>query len=71
MESTVGVPDTHVISHTSKIRGAELTSPYEEQNAALLLAVNRVRVNSTTERKAICPARCLQGLFKIAKGEKV
>ncbi len=37
MMATVGDPADPVITHTSKIRGTELTSSSEEEKAALLL----------------------------------
>ncbi len=37
MVATVGGPADHVIIHTFKARGAELTSSYEEEKAALLM----------------------------------
>ncbi len=37
MVATVGDPADPVIIHTSKIRGAELTSSYEKENAAPVL----------------------------------
>ncbi len=40
MVATVGDPADPVIIHTSKTRGAELTSSYEEEKAALLLALD-------------------------------
>ncbi len=36
MVATVGYPAEPVIIHTSKARGAELTSSYEEEKAAFL-----------------------------------
>ncbi len=44
MVTTVGDPADPVIIHTSKIRGA-----YEEQKAALLLALSWARANCPTE----------------------
>ncbi len=40
MVTTTGDPADPVIIHTSKARGAELTSSYEEEKAALLLALD-------------------------------
>ncbi len=37
MEATVGDPADPVIIHTSKVRGAELTSSYEEEKAKALI----------------------------------
>ncbi len=39
MVATTGDPADPVIIHTSIVRGAELTSSYEEEKAALLLAL--------------------------------
>ncbi len=43
-----------LIIHMSKARGAELTSSYEEEKAALLLALDWARANCPTERISIC-----------------
>ncbi len=45
MVAAVGDPADPVIIHTSKARGAELTSSYEEEKAALRLALDWVRAN--------------------------
>ncbi len=42
-----------VIIHTFKARGAELTSAYEEENAAQLLALGWAMANCPTERISI------------------
>ncbi len=54
MVGTVGDPTDPVIIHTSKTRGAELISSYEEEKAALLLAIDWSRANCPTERTSIC-----------------
>ncbi len=56
MVATTGDPADPVIIHTSKARGAELTSSssYEEKKAALLLALDWARANCPTERISIC-----------------
>ncbi len=54
MVATVGDPADPVIIHTSKVRGAELTSSYEEEKAALLLALDWAWANCPTERISIC-----------------
>ncbi len=54
MVATVGDPADPVITQTSKARGAELTSSYEEEKAALLLALEWARANCPTERMSIC-----------------
>ncbi len=53
MVATVGDPADPVIIHTSKARGAELTSSYEEEKAALFLALDWARANCPTERISI------------------
>ncbi len=50
MAATTGDSADPVIIHTSKTRGAELTSSYEEEKAALLLALDWARANCPTER---------------------
>ncbi len=45
MVATVGDPSDPVIIRTSKLRLAELTSSYEEENAALLLALDWATAN--------------------------
>ncbi len=40
MVATVGDPADHMSLQTSKARGADLTSSYEEEKAALLLALD-------------------------------
>ncbi len=60
MVATVGNPADPVIIQTSKAREAELISSYEEEKAALLLALKWSRANCRTERTA--PA--LQTLLK-------
>ncbi len=54
MVATTGDPADPVITHTSKARGAELTSSYEEEIAALILALDWARANCPTERISIC-----------------
>ncbi len=54
MVATTGDPTDPEIIHTSKARGAELTSSYEEEKAALLLALEWARANCPTERISIC-----------------
>ncbi len=54
MVATVGDPTDPVVIHTPKARGSELTSFYEEEKAALLLALDWARANCPTERIAIC-----------------
>ncbi len=54
MVATTGDPADPVITHTSKARGAELTSSYEEEKAALLLALDWAKANCPTERISIC-----------------
>ncbi len=53
MVATVGDPADPVIMHTSKVRGAELPSSYEEEKAALLLALDWAWANCPTERISI------------------
>ncbi len=53
MVAAVGDPADPVIIHTSKARGAELTSSYEEEKASLLLALDWARANCPTERISI------------------
>ncbi len=53
MVATTGDPADPVIIHTSKVRGAELTSSYEEEKAALLLALDWVSANCPTERNML------------------
>ncbi len=55
MVATVGDPADPAIIHTSKVRGAELISSYEEEKATLLLALDWARANCPTERILICP----------------
>ncbi len=54
MVATVGDPADPVIIHASKARGAKLTSFYEEEKAALLLALDWARANCPSERISIC-----------------
>ncbi len=54
MVATTGDPADPVIIHTSKARGAELTSSYQEEKAALLLNLDWARANCPTERISIC-----------------
>ncbi len=54
MVATTGDPADPVIIHTSKARGAELTSSCEEEKAALLLALDWARANCPTECISIC-----------------
>ncbi len=49
MAAIVENPADLVIIHTSKARGTELTSPYEEVKAALLLALDWAKANCPTE----------------------
>ncbi len=53
MIPSTGDPTDLVIIHTSKARGTELTSSYEEEKAALLLALDWARANCPTERISI------------------
>ncbi len=62
MVATVGDPTGPVIIHTSKLRGAELTSSYEEETAALLQTLDWAGANCPTERIPICSDS--QSLFK-------
>ncbi len=50
MVATTGDPADPVIIHTSKARGTEVTASYEEEEAALLLALDWARANCPTER---------------------
>ncbi len=59
MVVTVGDP---AIIPESKIRGAELTSSYEEEKAAILLALDWTRTNCPTKRISICSD--IQSLLK-------
>ncbi len=52
MVATRGDPADPEIIHMSKARGVELTSSYEEEKAALLLALDWARANCPTERIA-------------------
>ncbi len=54
MVATTGDPAEPVIMHTSQIRGAELTSSYYEEKAALLPALDGTRVSCPTDRISIC-----------------
>ncbi len=54
MVATTGDPADPVIIHTSKPRGAELTSSYEEEKAARLLVLDWARANCPTEHISIC-----------------
>ncbi len=54
MVATVEDPADPVIIHTSKAHGAELTSSFEEEKAALLLALDWARANCPTEHISIC-----------------
>ncbi len=54
MVATVGDSADPVLIHMFKIRGAELTSSYEEEKTALLLALDWARANCPTERMSIC-----------------
>ncbi len=60
----VGDPADPEIIHTSKAHGAELIS-YEEEKAALLLALEWARANCPTERISICSDS--QSLLKVIK----
>ncbi len=64
--ATVGDPAEPVIIHTPKIRGDELTSSYEEQNVALLLALAWARTIYPTERISMCSDS--QFLLKAVQG---
>ncbi len=55
MVATTGDPTDPVIIHTSKAHGAELIFSYEEEKAALLLALDWARANCPTERISMCP----------------
>ncbi len=54
MVATTGDSADPVITHTSKARGAELASSYEEEKATELLAVDCARATCPTERISIC-----------------
>ncbi len=54
MISTEGYPTDPVVIHMPSIRGAELTSSYEEEKATLLLTLDWARANCPTERITIC-----------------
>ncbi len=53
MVATEENPADPVIIHTFKARGAELICSYEEEKAALLLALDWARANCSTERISI------------------
>ncbi len=60
MVTTIGDPVNPVVVLTSKIREAVLTSSYEEENAALLLAPDWARAHCPTGRIANCSdSKCL------------
>ncbi len=50
MVAIAGDPADPVVIHTSKARGAELKSFYEEEKAAVLLGLDSPRANCPTER---------------------
>ncbi len=54
MVATVGETADPVIILTSKARGAELTSSYEKEKAALLLTLDRASASCPNERIPIC-----------------
>ncbi len=54
LAATVEDSTDPVIIHTSKARGAELTSAYEEENTAQLLDLGWAMANCPTERISIC-----------------
>ncbi len=54
MVAPVGDPGEPVIIFTPKAHGVELTSSYEEEEAALLVALDWARANCPTERISIC-----------------
>ncbi len=54
MVATVGRPKDSDFIHSSKIRGAGLTSSYEEEEAVLLLALDWARANCPTEHISTC-----------------
>ncbi len=54
MVATVEDPIDSVIIDTSNMHGAELTIFYEEEKAALLLALGWARTSCPTERISIC-----------------
>ncbi len=62
MVTTVGDTADPVIIHTSKERGAELTSSYEEEKGAFPLALDWARASCPTERISIC----FEWLFRVA-----
>ncbi len=62
MVATVGDLADPVITHTSKIRGAGLTSSHEEEKAVLLLALNKARAKCPTYLITMCSDR--QSLLK-------
>ncbi len=51
--ATVGDPFDHVIIHISEMHGAWLTFSYEEEKAAILLALDWARANCPTDRMSI------------------
>ncbi len=55
MVAPVGDPGEPVIIFTPKAHGVELTSSYEEEEAALLLALDWARANCPTERISANP----------------
>ncbi len=54
MVVTLGNPADRVFIHTSKARGAELTSFYEEEKTALMISLDWARATCLTERISIC-----------------
>ncbi len=51
MVATAGCPSDPVVIHTSKVCGAKLTSPNEEEEAGLGLVLDWARAN--------CPTKCI------------
>ncbi len=54
MAAIAGDSADPVIIHTCRARGAELTSSYEEEKAALLLTLDWARANCPAKRISIC-----------------
>ncbi len=53
MVATLEDPADPIVIQMPKTRGAELTSSYEEEKAALLVALDWARTNGPTERLTI------------------
>ncbi len=68
MVATVRDSADPVIIHTSKARGAELTSSYKEEKAALPLALDWARSHCPTDRISICSdsQSLLKNLIRVA-----